>query len=351
VFTADAQDGAFRYRMLATALPVRDGTIVVAAPLQDVESTLGRLLWLEGLVGAVVLAAAAGLALWLVRLGFKPLVDIENTAADIAAGNLSRRVEPADEHTEIGRLGRALNAMLEKIEGAFRERGASEERLRRFVADASHELRTPLTSIRGYAELFRRGADVRPDDLAKSMRRIEEEAERMGTLVEELLLLARLDEGRPLERAPVDLSRIAADAVHDARATQPSRPIHLDAADPVVVGGDEARLRQVAANLLSNALTHTPERTSVRVRVARNGDYAALEVADDGPGMDEAHAARIFDRFFRADPARSREKGNVGLGLSIVSAIVGAHGGHVAVRTAPGAGSTFLVTLPVQKTA
>jgi two-component system OmpR family sensor kinase len=236
--------------------------------------------------------------------------------------------------------------MLEKIEAAFAERRASEERLRRFVADASHELRTPLTSIRGYAELFRRGADARPEDLAKSMRRIEEESTRMSELVEELLLLARLDQGRPLERASVDLTRVALDAVEDARAVQPGRRIQIEEPGPVMIDGDEARLRQVAANLLSNALIHTPERTGIRVRVSKDGVSALFEVADDGPGLTAEQAEKVFDRFFRVDPARSRETGSAGLGLSIVAAIVHAHGGDVKLETAPGRGATFVVRLP-----
>src|SRR2546428_1337410 len=201
------------------------GTLVLAFPLGDAEAALGRLVLIEAIVTASVLAAVAGLALWLVKLGLRPLTQMEHAAADIAAGDLSRRVEPAEGRTEVGRLGNALNVMMERIEAAFAERRATEARLRRFVADASHELRTPLTSIRGYAELFRRGADERPEDLEKSMRRIEEESARMSTLVDELLLLARLDQGPQLERGPVDLAAIASDAVSDARARQPERPL------------------------------------------------------------------------------------------------------------------------------
>lgn len=349
LFTVRSVDGALRYRVLATPLPLGQGTIVVASPLSDVEATLNRLILVEGGVAVLVLAAAAGVSLWLVRIGFRPLARIEETAAEIAAGNLSRRVAHEDQRTEVGRLGRALNVMLEKIEAAFAERRASEERLRRFVADASHELRTPLTSIRGYAELFRRGARGRPEDLAKSMRRIEEESVRMGELVEELLLLARLDQGRPLETGPVDLSDLARDAVADASAVQPDRPIDIEHPGEVIVQGDEARLRQVILNLLSNALIHTPARTPVHVRVAADGDKAAIEVTDEGPGLQEDHADKVFDRFFRVDPARSRDRGNVGLGLSIVSAIVQAHGGEATLDTEPGRGARFVVTLPMRR--
>ena len=344
--TTGSVDGGLRYRVFASALST-GGTAVVAYPLRDVDATLRKLLVVESVVTLGVLAAVAALALWLVRLGLKPLTEMEATAADIAQGDLSRRIDHAGERTEVGRLGRALNAMLEKIESAFAERRASEARLRRFVADASHELRTPLTSIRGYAELFRRGADVRPEDLAKSMRRIEEESTRMGTLVDELLLLARLDQGRPLDLGPVDIAAVAADAVADARAVEPDRPITIERPAALEVRGDEARLRQVAANLLSNALEHTPERTPVSVRVASENGSVVLEVSDQGPGLDDEEAAKVFDRFYRVDDARSRDNGGSGLGLSIVAAIVEAHGGTVAVETAPGSGARFIVTLPV----
>ena len=347
LFTTGSEEGTVRFRVLAAASSDGGGTIVVAFPLTDVDATLNKLLLVEAIVTAVVLAAVAALALWLVRVGLRPLTQMEHAAADIADGDLSRRVEPADDRTEVGRLGSALNVMLERIEAAFAERRASEARLRRFVADASHELRTPLTSIRGYAELFRHGADARPEDLSKTMRRIEDESTRMTTLVEELLLLARLDQGRPLERRPVDLAKIAADAVQDARAVQPDRPIELPHAGGVFLEGDEARLRQVAANLLSNALQHTPHGTPVVVRVAREGNDARLTVTDQGPGLEAEHAAKVFDRFFRVDPARSRDNGGAGLGLAIVAAIVNAHDGTVSVETAAGRGTTFVVAIPV----
>jgi two-component system OmpR family sensor kinase len=241
--------------------------------------------------------------------------------------------------------------MLGRIESAFAERQESEDRLRRFVADASHELRTPLTSIRGYAELFRRGAATRPDDLAKAMHRIEDEAARMGVLVEELLLLARLDQGRPVERQPVDLTALARDAVADARVVEPTRPLELDTDGPVQVTGDAVRLRQVLDNLLANVRTHTPPETAAAVSVRADDGHAVLEVSDRGPGMSEDETARAFERFYRVDPSRSRHSGGVGLGLSIVSAIVTAHGGEVQVRSAPGEGATFTVTLPLEGSA
>jgi two-component system OmpR family sensor kinase len=347
--TGSSGGGGGHYRILAVALN-GGGTFVAASPLGDsVDAPLRGLLLVEGIATASVLAAVVALALWLVRLGLRPLTQIELAAADIAAGDLSRRVETAGERTEVGRLGRALNVMMERIEAAFAERRASEDRLRRFIADASHELRTPLTSIRGYAELFRRGADVRPEDLEKSMRRIEDESTRMSKLVDELLLLARLDQGRPLDVGPVDLAALASDAVADAQTVAPDRPIRLERDGPIAVQGDDARLRQVAANLLSNALEHTPPGTAVRVRVASNDGEAILEVADEGPGLSPRHAAKVFDRFFRVDAARSRDNGGAGLGLSIVAAIVHAHGGRVSVQTAPGAGARFTVALPLSR--
>ena len=350
LFTTSSTDGTLRYRVLATALS-GGGTQVIAFPLGDAENALHRLLLIEALVTVAVLAAVAAIALWLVRVGLRPLTQMEHAAADIARGDLSRRVTPSEGKTEIGRLGRALNVMMERIEEAFAERRATEAKLRRFVADASHELRTPLTSIRGYAELFRHGAENRPQDLAKSMRRIEEESARMSTLVDELLLLARLDQDPQLERGAVDLSAIAADAVSDARTVARDRAITLAAPAPVVVDGDEARLRQVAANLLSNAMEHTPAGTAVRVAVAASNGEAALEVADEGPGLSAADAEQVFDRFFRVDGARTRDAGGAGLGLSIVAAIARAHGGSVALFTAPGEGARFVVTVPLERPA
>jgi two-component system OmpR family sensor kinase len=279
-----------------------------------------------------------------------PLERIASTAGDIAGGDLSRRVEPAEPDTEIGRLGLALNAMLAQIETAFAERAASEDRLRRFVADASHELRTPLTAIRGYAELFRRGAAERPEDLARAMRRIEDEAARMGLLVEDLLLLARLDQGRPLERGPVDLVAVAGDALADLSAIEPDRPVTFEHPDRLVVSGDEARLRQVAGNLVTNARIHTPEGTGVHVRVRASDGQAVLEVADEGPGLPPGEENLVFERFYRADAARARtgDSQGTGLGLSIVAAIVAAHGGSVSAGSPPsGRGAYFMVALPL----
>jgi two-component system OmpR family sensor kinase len=344
--TVKSTSGATRYR--AVIEPQADGgAYVVAVPLGDVDQTMHRLLLIEGAVTLVVLVLLGGVAYWVVRLGMRPLERMSATAGAIAAGDLSQRITDTDPNTEVGRLGVSLNEMLSQIEGAFSERAASEERLRRFLADASHELRTPLTSIRGYAELFRRGADRRPDDLAKAMRRIEDEAGRMGVMVEDLLLLARLDEGRPLQIEPVDLSRIATDAADDARARDPEREIAVHVWPGIMVPGDGASLHQVANNLMTNALEHTPPGSPVEIRVLTLDDQAVLDVEDHGPGMDPEEAGKVFDRFYRADPSRTRASGGAGLGLAIVAAIVHAHHGTVAVRTGVGQGATFRVTLPL----
>jgi two-component system OmpR family sensor kinase len=349
LFSVDAAGGGPPFRVLATPLADGDGALVLALPLREVQQTLRRLMVIEAVVSLTVLAVLGGLAFWVVRVGLRPLAEIEATAEAIAGGDLARRIERDDARTEVGRLGRALNAMLGHIERAFSERTESEQRLRRFVADASHELRTPLTSIRGYAELFRRGAADRPEDLATAMRRIEEEADRMGVLVEDLLLLARLDQRRSLERSAVDLVQVASDAVGDFRVVAADHPIDFQGDGPVVVSGDEARLRQVAANLLHNGRVHTPSGTPLHVRVGRDDGSAVLEISDDGPGLTAEQAERVFERFYRADPSRSRASGGSGLGLSIVAAIAEAHGGEASVESSPGAGTTFRVKLPLDE--
>ena len=333
------------FRVVVKTLTSGDN-LVVAVPMNEVVQTLRKLVLIEVLATTGVLAGVGVLALVVVRAGLRPLEDIGRTAGAIAEGDLSRRVEPAEPRTEVGRLGLSLNAMLTQIQSAFEARQASEDRLRRFVADASHELRTPLTSIRGYAEMFRRGAADRPEDLATAMRRIEEESVRMGVLVDDLLLLARLDQGRPLDRQPVDLAQVAADAVHDARAVEPERTIALEGPDTAVVLGDELRLRQVAANLLANARQHTPPTAAVRVGVRRENGSVVLEVADEGPGLSSEEAAKVFERFYRSDPSRARTQGGTGLGLSIVAAVAEAHGGRARVESEPGHGARFWVELP-----
>src|SRR4051812_19093087 len=354
--TVGAQSGDIRWRVHVE--PVAGGYVVVGTDLRDVARTAGRLVGVEIVVGSIVLVLVAGLGVAIVRASLRPLGNIEHTAEAIAAGDLSRRVPDADPRTEVGRLGNALNGMLAQIETAFRAQSASEvtareseERMRRFVADASHELRTPLAVIRGFAEYYRQRSDVPPDELDRLIGRVEDEAARMGILVDDLLLLARLDQQRPLARRPVDLLALAADAVQDARVVDGDRDISLAvrSGSAFIVTGDEVRLRQVIGNLVNNALRHTPAGTPVEV-IVRSGmlgedPAAVLEVADSGPGMPAEQAERVFERFYRADPARSR--GGTGLGLAIVAGLVEAHGGSVEVDTAPGEGATFRVVLPL----
>ena len=328
------------------------GTTLVAIPLNDVTQTLHRLLRVEALVIAGVLLALGALSWWLVRIGLRPLDRIGADAGAIAAGDLSHRVESTNPRTEVGRLGIALNDMLGQIEKAFAERTASENRLRRFLADASHELRTPLVSIRGYAELFRIGAAREPEDTEKAMRRIEDEARRMGVLVEDMLTLARLDEVREPVREPVDLRRVAADAVEDAHAVDPERRIELKADASVTVLGDPHQLRQVLGNLMRNALTHTPGGSAVEVRAWSDGDDALVEVRDHGRGLPAGDPAELFERFWRAEPGRERGPGGgAGLGLAIVAAIADAHGGSVTAADAEGGGASFVVRLPAHRPA
>jgi two-component system OmpR family sensor kinase len=349
------------YRVLLVPVVFSDGTrglAAVAAPTSDVNRTVQRLTLLELGIGAVVLLVFAGLGYGAVRTSLRPLAEVEQTAEAIAGGDLTRRVPESDPRTEVGRLAGSLNAMLGQIEQAFLAQQSSEtaarqseERMRRFVADASHELRTPLTSIRGFAELYRQGAVAETAELDRVMKRVEDEAARMGLLVEDLLLLARLDQQRPLQHEPVDLLVLAGDAAHDASAVDPERDVSVQVTGdgaPVVMG-DDARLRQVIGNLVGNALTHTPAGTPIRLRVGadRPSGMAALEVTDAGPGLSPEERARVFERFYRADGSRSRAHGGSGLGLSIVAALVAAHGGRVEVDSAPGQGATFRVLLPL----
>jgi two-component system OmpR family sensor kinase len=343
--TVGAKGGGSGFRVRAETMPFGIGTLILAAPLAETNATLDRLAMIELLVAAGVLLSIAVVGVILVRRGLRPLERIEADAAAIGAGDLSRRVEADDLDSEVGRLGHALNAMLGQIEGAFAERAASEERLRRFVSDASHELRTPVAAVRAYAELFDRGARDRPDDLERAMGGIQREAVRIGVLVEDLLLLARLDQGRPLVREPVDLGEIARDAVDAARVMDPDRALDLHVAGPVPVIGDAQALRQVVDNLLANVRAHTPPGTPARVGAHALDGQAVLAVEDDGPGLDAEAAARVFERFYRVDSSRARTAGGAGLGLAIVQAIVEAHGGRVAVTGEPGAGATFTVTL------
>jgi two-component system OmpR family sensor kinase len=345
--TVSGQKGVdTRYRVLALQDP-RDSTINVAAiPMRATDDNLERLLVVIALVIGAVLALL-GVVSWLVvRVGLLPLDRMGHTAGAIAGGDLSHRVESTDPRTEVGRLGIALNAMLDRLERAFGEREASEDRLRQFLADASHELRTPLASIRGYAELFRMGAAREPADVEKAMRRIEDEAARMGALVEDLLTLARLDEVADAPHGRVDLAAIVRDAVDDARATAPEREIRARIDGPAVVLGDADQLRQVLGNLLRNALVHTPQGTEIDVSIERRADEVTLEVRDRGPGLPPGDPAALFERFWRSEGGRERGKGGAGLGLAIVAAIVDAHGGQVAAANAAGGGASFVVRLP-----
>ncbi|MFJ7245675.1 sensor histidine kinase [Kitasatospora sp. NPDC098652] len=337
------------------ASPVGTPTyVMVAVSREDVDATTARLGTSFLAIGGGVLLLIAALGFFAVRAGLRPLRRIEEGAARIAAGELSHRMPELSPGTEVGRLSVALNGMLTQIEAAFAARAESEARMRRFVADASHELRTPLAGIRGFAELYRMGALPTGADVTRTMSRIESEAVRMGTLVEDLLVLARLDEERPLDLAPMDLRTLAADALHDLTALDPSRPVALTGpagsgapgAAPVL--GDEARLRQVVTNLVGNAVKHTPPGTPVRIGVGGGADgVCLLEVADAGPGLTEEQAQRVFDRFYRVDASRSRDNGGGGgLGLAIATALTRAHGGTLTLDTAPGAGATFRVELP-----
>jgi two-component system OmpR family sensor kinase len=349
VFGARSSDGSeagFRVRL--DRLPHGAGMLVLAVPLDDVHQTLIDLEICEIVVWAMVFTAIGWLTARRITSALRPLDRIGEEAMAIRAGDLDRRVTPTDPETEVGRLGIAVNTMLGRHQEVFAQRQASEERLRRFVADASHELRTPLTSIRGYAELFRRGASDRPQDLALAMVRIESEAARMGALVDELLLLARLDSGRPLERSPVDLMRLAQDAVADFRISCPSWPIELDAS-PVSVLGDGDRLRQVLANLLANVRQHTPSGTQTRLSVRTHDDAAVVEVVDSGPGLTAEQCAKVFERFYRVDAARARSvgaDGGSGLGLSIVDSVVSAHGGRAVARPGPDGGLVVAIEIP-----
>jgi two-component system OmpR family sensor kinase len=355
VDAASTVSGGPTFRVFVASLGGGD-VLLLAEPLSGTESTLHRLLLVELAVTAAAVVVALAGGFWLVRLGLKPLRDMEATAESIAEGNLTERVPGENPSTEVGRLARTLNVMLGRIEAAFAARVASEEqlrasegRLRRFVADASHELRTPIAAVSAYAELFDRGASEHKEDLERLMGGIRTETGRMEHLVTDLLLLARLDEGRPMERRSVDLVALCAESVRTATAVGPAWPVTFSAGHPLEIVGDPTSLRQVVDNLLGNVRAHTPEGTTARVEVADAPDGGAvLTVADDGPGMAEGQAEHVFERFYRADPSRSRLHGGAGLGLSIVSAIVAAHGGTVSAASEPGTGTTFTVVLPAE---
>ena len=349
IVTLPSSDGGDDMRVLVE----RNGDVYTftAASLDSVNDTVSSLIRFMAIGGGAAVILALGASSILIRRGLRPVDTMVATATAIAAGDLSQRVPDTNPRTELGKLGGALNEMLSQIEQAVRVRTESEERLRRFVADAAHELRTPLTSLRGYAELYRQGAFPTTDGVNRAMGRIESEGARMARLVEEMLLLARLDQHRPLERKPVELSLLAEDAVADFKVANPEREITPHIESDLVVLGDSLRLRQVLDNLLVNTRAHTPSGTKVEVTLRRAGDRIELTVADDGPGMSADEREHIFERFWRGDPARSRNSGGSGLGLSIVASLLEAQHGTIDVKTAPGEGSTFIVTLPIPKPA
>ncbi|MEU3274490.1 HAMP domain-containing sensor histidine kinase [Saccharomonospora sp. NPDC006951] len=369
-FDAPSKDGSETWRVLAlsssnvtadgtSGVQIRRETVVVAASLSEVQATITRLNTISLATGAGLLLVLTVVGSFAIRGGLRPLRRIEHTLAGVASGDLSQRVPAmAAPGTEIGRLSHALNTMLAQNEAAFTAKELSEARMRRFVADASHELRTPLVGIRGFTKLFRMGALTEREDVERTMDRIERESLRLTRLVEDLLLLARLDEQRDpatsLELTPMDLRTVAADALHDVRALDPSRPVELTGPDgeaPAAAPAyaDEARLRQVVTNLVGNAVRHTPEGTPIRIGVGTADGRAVVEIADVGPGLTREQQARVFDRFYRADDSRSRSDGGggAGLGLAIVHSLVTAHGGTISLTTAPGAGATFRVSLPL----
>ncbi|HLS41278.1 MAG TPA: HAMP domain-containing sensor histidine kinase [Ornithinicoccus sp.] len=349
-FTIRSQDGTVAWRAVARSTSRGEGTVAVALPMDDIEDTVNQVIRLSLVIGTATLVAVALLAWAAVRRAFRPLARIEDTAAAIAAGDLTRRIPERNASDEVASLSTSLNQMLTQIEQSFAVREASEQRMRQFVADASHELRTPLATVRGYAELYRVGGIRGDEDVAGAMRRIESEATRMARLVEDMLLLTRFDTEPSFERRPTDLTVLAADTVQDARARAPQRDIRLvplgRETGPAPALGDEHALRQVLANLVTNALSHTPADTPVEVATGVEGDRVVLEVRDHGPGIPPAVAERVFERFYRADPSRSRAQGGTGLGLAIVAAIVSAHHGRVTHRPTPGGGATFRVELP-----
>ena len=384
--TVPAIKGKMRWRVLVARHQTLGTEFAVAKSLADVDGLKNRVFWTTLYGGASVLILAASLGTEMVRRSLRPLTAIEKTAGAIAGGDLTKRVPDPEEgepepRTEVGSLARSLNTMLAQIEHAFTAQAASEtaarsaesaardaaesakfseararrseEKMRQFVADASHELRTPLTTIRGFAELYRQGAVRTPEETASVVKRIEDEAQRMGLLVEDLLLLARMDQERPLRPTPVELRVLAVDALQGARVVAPDREIDLviapDAGD-LLVRGDDARLRQVINNLMGNALAHTPAGTAVELKLSREGGQAVIEVVDHGQGLDPEQRERVFERFYRADSARTRRADgqvSTGLGLAIVAALVAAHDGRVEVESEPGQGATFRVRLPL----
>ncbi|MFN8157322.1 MAG: HAMP domain-containing sensor histidine kinase [Candidatus Nanopelagicales bacterium] len=347
-FDLTSADGSTGYR--AVAFPQRDGSgsIVVAIPTTSADDTAHKVALASLAVGLFTLGLVGLLSRYVIRVGLRPLDEIEQTAERIAAGDLSERVPEMPEGTEIGRLSDSLNTMLGQIEEAFDERAESEERLRRFVSDASHELRTPLTAIRGYAELSRTGVYSDDESRTRAAARIEEEAARMGVLVDDMLLLARLDQQRPLERAPLDVVDVVEAAAEGLRAAAPDREVVVRACGSAQIVGDAMRLRQVVDNLATNARVHTTPGSPITFTVDAADGWAVVSVSDEGPGMDPVEVQRAFERFYRGDPSRTRARGaGTGLGLSIAQAVVAAHGGEVSLESSPDSGTTVTLRLPL----
>jgi len=336
-------------RAIAQVLPTGLGSIVVAVSLAGVDRTLHEMTWLFLLISLIILVLIAFLSRFIIQISLRPLSEVEGTAAAIAAGDLSARLPDNNPKTEVGKLTRSLNTMLSRIEESFAVRVASESKLRQFVADASHELRTPLTAIRGFAELHRQGAVEGVEKTKELIGRIEKESIRMGSLVEDLLLLARMDEARPVSMEPVDLTHVLEECIASARAAGPDHPITADIEPDIFVLGDNKRIHQAIANLLANARTHTPLGTKITVRAKSGKDDTRVSVSDEGTGLSPADQKKIFERFFRADPSRQRSSGEgSGLGLSIVDAIMKLHGGSVSVESELGRGATFTLTFPIK---
>jgi len=336
------------FRAVALILPTTGDTVVVAQSLEGVIKTERQLMTLFILVGLIVLLLIAVASRYVIRIGMRPLENVEKTAEKIAAGDLSARLPDAKPTTEVGRLVSSLNAMLSRIEESFAARTESEGRLRRFVADASHELRTPLTAIRGFAELHRQGAVTGEEETKELVARIERESMRMSALVEDLLILARMDQGPKMEVKPVNLSELVTDAVESARAAGPGHPITLDAGNEIYALGDANRIHQVVANLLANARIHTPVNTQIKVSITQLENEIQVSVSDNGPGLSEVDRERVFERFYRVDPSRQRTSAEgSGLGLSIVDAVMRSHGGHVSVDSKLGEGTTFTLHFPL----
>jgi two-component system OmpR family sensor kinase len=346
-FNIDATSSDFR--ALAIVLPTTGDTLIVAQSLEAVDKTQSRLLNLFFLVGALVLLLIAIAARYVIKIGMRPLENVERTAEQIASGDLSARLPDTKPNTEVGRLVTSLNTMLTRIEESFTARSESEGRLRRFVADASHELRTPLTAIRGFAELHRQGAVKEGNETKDLIARIERESVRMSSLVEDLLTLARLDQGPKMEIKPVNLTEVISDAVASARAAGPDHPITFEESVEIFALGDSNRIHQVVANLLANARVHTPAGTAIKVAISQGEKEVLVSVSDNGPGLSDNDREKIFERFYRVDASRQRSNGadGSGLGLSIVDAVMRAHGGHVSVDSKLGNGATFTLHFPL----